>query len=63
MTSGLTSTVTFSHEMAAGVTTELTFRVRAGTNATATTTFNGSGGARRYGGVAASSITITEYTV
>jgi len=60
--SNLTSTVTFSHEMAAGVTTELTFRVRAGTDTASTTTFNGRAGVRRYGGVAASSITITEFT-
>jgi len=55
-------TVTFTHKVTAGVTTELTFRVRAGLHASGTTTFNGTGGARKYGGVAASSITITEYT-
>ena len=38
----------------------ITFKVRAGANAAGTTTFNGTGGARRMGGVAASSITITE---
>ena len=55
-------TVTFTHKVTAGVTTELTFRVRAGLHASGTTTFNGTGGARKYGGVAASSITITEFT-
>ena len=53
---------TFNHYMTAGVTTELTFRVRAGGNDASTMTFNGNVGGRYFGGVAASSITITEYT-
>ena len=53
----------FSHFMTAGTTSETTFKVRAGFNASGTTTFNGSGGARRLGGVFASSITITEIAV
>jgi len=51
----------FSHNVVAGVTTALTFRVRAGGGG-GTTTFNGRVGERRLGGVSASSITITEYT-
>ena len=50
----------FSHKMTAGTTSATTFKVRAGTATGATTTFNGSGGARFFGGVFASSITITE---
>ena len=55
-------TVNFSHFMVAGTTSETTFKVRAGSNA-GTTTFNGAGGVRKYGGVLASSITITEIAV
>jgi len=50
------------HKMVAGSTSALTFRVRAGQGSAATTTFNGSAGGRFWGGRAASSITITEYT-
>jgi hypothetical protein len=50
----------FTHYMTAGTTSETTFKVRAGGDGTAFT-FNGySGGTRLFGGVAASSITITE---
>ncbi len=52
--------VQFSHKMSAGTTSATTFKVRAGGNGAGTTTFNGSGGVRLYGGVVASSITITE---
>ena len=52
--------INFSHYMTAGTTSSTTFRVRVGCSAAGTTTFNGSGGARKYGGVLASSITITE---
>lgn len=55
-------TVTFTYSMAAGTTSATTFKVRAGMDAAGTTTFNGSGGARRLGGVGASSIRITEYS-
>jgi len=51
---------TFSHFMTSGTTSSTTFKVRAGSNAAGTTTFNGFGGARYYGGTIASSITITE---
>jgi len=50
------------HHVSAGVTTELIFRVRLGCNAAATTTLNGYGTVRRYGGKMSSSLTITEYT-
>jgi hypothetical protein len=53
--------VTFSHTMTAGTTSSTTFKVRAGPASAAAITFNGQAGVRLYGGVAASSITITEY--
>lgn len=55
--------VSFTHYMTTGTTSETTFKVRAGASAAGTFTFNGWGGARRYGGVMASSITITEVVV
>lgn len=53
-------TVAFTHYMDAGSVSATTFKVRIGGNSAGTTTFNGSSGSRRMGGVAASSITITE---
>ena len=50
----------FTHVMTSGTTSQTTFRVRIGGHAAGTTTFNGAGGARRYGGVMASSIVIQE---
>lgn len=44
----------------AGTTDPTTFRVRAGLNVAGTLTFNGATGARLYGGVYASSITVSE---
>lgn len=55
------TTIPLRHIMVAGTTASTTFRIRAGSSDVGTTTFNGIGGARLYGGVAASSITITEY--
>ena len=52
--------VTFRHRMLAGTTSETDFKVRAGSPDAGTFTFNGSSAARLFGGVAASSITITE---
>lgn len=49
------------HTMAAGTISSTTFRVRAGADGASTNTFNGQGGARRYGGITLSSIRITEY--
>jgi hypothetical protein len=51
----------FTHTMAAGTTSSTTFNVRAGLQLAGTTTFNGQSGARKLGGVSASSIVITEY--
>lgn len=55
--------LTIRHTMTAGTTSATTFKVRAGRDASAgtTITFNGSVGGRLFGGVMASSITITEY--
>ena len=53
----------FTHKMVAGVTTELTFRVRAGGADAGTTRFNAFAAVERHGGVLASSITITEVTL
>lgn len=53
--------VPLRYTMLAGTTSATTFRVRAGSN-TGTTTFNGLGGGRLFGGVMASSIVITEKT-
>ena len=52
--------VRFSHTMTSGSTSARTYRVRAGAHVAGTLTFNGGGGARTYGGVMASSITIQE---
>jgi hypothetical protein len=54
------STVSYIHKMTAGTTSATTFKVRAGGSSAGTTTFNGRSGGRLYGGVIASSITITE---
>jgi len=54
--------VNLRHTMLAGTASATTFRVRIGGDSSATFTFNGVSGSRRYGGVAASSITITEMT-
>ena len=52
----------FTHYMTSGTTSATTFKVRAGEGIAGTVTFNGRAGARMFGGVMASSITITEYT-
>jgi len=52
--------ITFRHKMTAGTTSATTFKVRAGGNGAGTTTFNGRSSGRLFGGVMASSITITE---
>jgi len=53
------STHSFTHWMTSGTASSTTFNVRAGFTA-GTTTFNGLGAGRKYGGALASSITITE---
>jgi hypothetical protein len=50
-----------THCMVAGTTSQITFKVRAGSDGSGTTTFNGVGGNRKFGGVIPSSIRITEY--
>ncbi len=52
----------FTHVMAAGTTSATTFKVRAGVDTSGTITFNGVNATQFFGGVFASSITITEYT-
>jgi len=53
-------TMSFSHFMTAGTVSSTTFKVRAGGDVAGTVTFNGFSGGQAFGGVAASSITITE---
>lgn len=52
--------IVFTHIMTAGTTSATTFKVHVGPTA-GTFTFNGESGARRFGGVIASSISIKEY--
>lgn len=52
--------VKFTHYMSAGTTSATTFKVRVGADNVGTITFNGELSARKFGGVLASSITITE---
>lgn len=49
------------YKMTAGTTSATTFKIRAGLDAAGTITYNGHTGARKFGGVFLSSITITEY--
>jgi hypothetical protein len=56
------SSMTFSHYMTTGTTSSTTFTVRVGATS-GTTTINGLGGARKYGGVNQSSMTISEIRV
>lgn len=58
---GYTKTIPLTHFMTAGTTDSITFKVRCGGNVAGTTTFNGSGGAQKYGGALDSHIIITEY--
>jgi len=53
---------TLKHTMTAGTTSAITFKVRIGLDNAGTFTFNGRSGSQLFGGVAASSITVTEYT-
>jgi hypothetical protein len=49
-----------THYLVAGVTTELTFKIRIGLDRAGTATFNGSAGARKFGTIPKSSMTIME---
>jgi hypothetical protein len=51
------------HEMEAGTTSPVTFKLRAGNNAGATTYVNGTSAGRRFGGVAACRISVEEIKV
>lgn len=54
--------IVFEHVMTADTVSAISFKVRVGTaGGVATVTFNGDGGSRRFGGVIASSITVTEF--
>lgn len=53
--------ISFKYVVSAASLTARTYRVRAGSQAAGTFTFNGSSGTRFFGGVMVSSITITEY--
>ena len=53
--------IVFTHCMTAGTTSSTTFKFRAGQPTAGTTGFNGWNSTRIFGGVMASSITITEY--
>lgn len=54
-------TIVITHNMTAGTTSSITFRLRLGLGAAGTLTFNGISGTRKFGGVTLSSITIIEY--
>ena len=54
------TTLSFKHRMVAGSISAMTFKVRAGGSSAATTRINGFNSAQLFGGVCASSITITE---
>lgn len=54
-------TVNLDYSMAAGTTSSTTFKIRIGGDATGTVTLNGQSAARRFGGVSASTLKITEY--
>ena len=58
-----TDTIYLKYEMVAGTTDPITFKMRAGGGLAGTTTFNGSGGTREYGGIMSSCMRITEYKV
>ena len=61
-TDNLPGQIKLRHVMTSGTTSATTFNVRVGVNSSGTITFNGASGARLYGGVYASSITIQEVT-
>lgn len=61
-TGGGSLAIAFSHFLVAGSLSATTFKLRAGLDRAGTTTFNGTGGSRKLGGVLASSICITEYS-
>ena len=60
---GRPATMVLDHYMTAGTTSATTFKIRAGGPASGTTTFNGLGTNRFFGGLGTASITITEIAV
>ena len=60
---GAPSILTLNHFMAAGTTSETTFKFRAGNAGAGTTSFNGISGGITFGAITKSSITITEIAV
>ena len=52
--------VPLTHYMAAGTTSATTFKLRAGQQSSGTATINGNGGSQTLGGVASTTLTITE---
>ena len=60
---GWYSPLPLRHLMPAGTTSQTTFKIRAGGDGAGTMTFNGVGGARKLGGVIASSLSVTEIMV
>lgn len=61
-TNGTGNAIPMRYEMVAGTTSATTFKIRIGGNTAGTTTFNGFNTSAYFGGVFASSITITEIT-
>lgn len=60
---GAVAELTLQHLMSAGAGATLTFKIRAGLNGAGTTTFNGFAGARVFGGVMASRLSVQEIFV
>lgn len=58
---GYAAPTSFSHEIISSSNNVVSFKLRAGPDNPGTFSFNGDSGARKYGGVSASSIYITEY--
>jgi hypothetical protein len=56
-------TQTINHFMLAGTASQITFKIRAGGDVASTTTFNGSSGARLYGGSASAVMQVDEIMV
>lgn len=61
--SGAIGTAVLHHEMTAGTTNQITFKVRGGCSNSGTTTLNGTAGSGLFGGVGTSFIKITEIKV
>lgn len=57
------SNLVINHQMRAGTASSTTFKIRAGGHTSGTLTFNGASGGRIFGGVMASSLSVTEIMV